>query len=124
MATVRQYEIDRIYNELFKRGIHLSLNLIGLIRKDAITLHRLFEHECNACTREKFLWESWGDYNIARKKQMEWVEKRQTQVLVRLKSRLESVDIPYYIQSDPRGCSLYLCTTSRENYHQEGIPVY
>lgn len=122
----RQQEITRIQEALFRYrpGHWFDFDFIGLIRKDAITLRRLFEYECNGCTREKFTWETFGHYDRARAIQMKWVEERQKQVLARLDRRLKEAGIPYYIQSDPRGCSLYLCTTSQGNYHQEGIPVY
>ncbi len=97
---------------------------IASIRRDAITLRKLFEHQCNGCLRDKLPNESWSDYDLNREAQMQWVDKRVDTIEKRIDKRCKEFNLPYYIQSDPRGCSLYLGTTSDSCYNVEGVAVY
>lgn len=97
---------------------------IASIRRDAITLRKLFEHQCNGCLRDKLPGESWSDYDLNREAQMEWVEKRVEVIEKRIDKKCKELNLPYYIQSDPRGASLYLGTNSDCNYNTEGVAIY
>lgn len=123
--TKTEQRINEIRVELKKKlNFDYSPIILRLIRKDALTLRRLFECSCNGCTREKLPSETWKQYDQARELQQAWIEKRIESVLKRLDRRLREYNIPYYIQSDPRGCSLYLATTSDNSYNTEGVAIY
>jgi len=94
--------------------------LEGLFR-DAKTLRRLYEHMCNGCTRDKAPQESWKAYDKARDGQMEWVDTRERVINKRIAKRLAGLSVDYYLQRDPRGGTLYLGTTSNNNYNAEGV---
>lgn len=94
------------------------------IRRDAITLRKLFEHSCNGCIREKHPLESWPAYDLSRIQQMAWVDKRIEAVEKRIAKRCKAIGISFYIQSDPRGCSIYLGTNDECRYNTEGIAIY
>lgn len=118
--------IDELCRELMKKhGLFLSLNDMQKIRRNAITLRKLFECECNAAIREKLPTETWDEYDKNRRDyQIPWIEKRQEAVLSLIKKTLEGSNIPFYVQGDCRGCSLYLGTTSESNYSSEGVAIY
>lgn len=121
MNTKLNEHIKELLKQTKKLGIDGTLVL--KLRRDAITLRRLYEYECNGCSREKFPHESWDDYCKHREEiQRPWIEKRIATVEKRIAKRCEG--IPYYIQSDPRGCSLYLGTTSESKYSTEGVAIY
>src|SRR3990167_1503775 len=54
-------------------------------------------------------------------------EKKQARLIAKAKELVERIDLIIYIQSDPRGCSLYLLDKSEtkpsENY-SSGIAIY
>ena len=119
------------YADLVRRlkngNINLQIDnpyLRSLVRL-AASMHKLLECECNGCTREKLPHESWNDYDEARRHQIEWVEQRQIKVLATIAKNVALLDLHYYIQSDPRGGTLYLSTTKLDqmNYHQMGVLI-
>jgi hypothetical protein len=95
---------------------HYDAVTVDKLRKTAITLRKIFECQCNGCTREKLPSESWKDYDIARINQMEWVEKRDTVLRKRIEKLADSIGLKFYIQGDPRGCSLYLSNFDKMNH--------
>lgn len=119
-------ERDReIANELSKKLERLILpSDILPLRLRAMKLRRLYEHQCNGCTREKFLFESWADYDQSRKQQIITVDKNVERITEQVKVICTQLDIPVYFQTDPRGCSLYLGTTNDSNYNTEGVAIY
>ena len=123
----RQERINTIIEQLVNHGVDsqdMPFEIVAKLRRDAITLRRLFECECNGCTRDPLKYESLENYDQARERQMEWVEKRIEQVKKRIARICKGLELTHFIQSDPRGCSLYLGTDSKENYHQEGVAIY
>ncbi len=104
---------------------HYDYNIINKIRKNSITLRRLFEYECNGCTREKLPFETWLDYDRAREYQMIWVEKRKQIILKRIEKLVSSIGLYLYIQSDPRGLPVYISVNplSNQSYHTNGVGV-
>lgn len=80
-------------------------NIKGLL-KDCITHHKLSEHRCNGCTREKFPAETWQQYDQARVEQQEWIEKRLEVVEARIIKRAALIGHRVYFQGDPRGCTV------------------
>lgn len=87
---------------------HYDAIIIDKIGRDAITLRRIYECQCNGCTRDKLPNESWSDYDKARELQMTWVDKREEVLTARIKKNAESVGLQVYFQGDPRGASVYL----------------
>lgn len=86
-------------------------------------LHKTFENDCNGCIREKYSFESWKDYDIDRERQMIENEIKQKTFLRRIKTYCESLGLNFYIQSDPRGNTLYVSKMeelNQENYHNKG----
>ena len=77
--------------------------------------------------RKYTLGESWAQYNAVQHNQMQWVEKRQKAVLKRIEKRIKDANLYHYIQSDPRGASLYISAITPltdQKYHTEGIAIY
>jgi hypothetical protein len=98
---------------------------IRSLKRHAITLHRLYEAECNGCTRDRLPWESYAQYDAARELQMEWVEKRIKAMQKLLRKHATSLGLHIYFQTDPRGCPVYVsnCPMSDQNYHTNGVAV-
>lgn len=96
--------------ESLKRQLlrHYDAILIDKIRRDAITLRKVYEGQCNGCTREKFMGESWVEYDKARESQIEWLEKREELLTKRIKKNADAIGLQVFFQSDPRGASVYL----------------
>lgn len=94
------------------------------LKRDAVTLGRLYEAGCNGCTREKLKRETWKEYDQARIGQIDWINKRVAQVENRIAKVCRALDIPFYLQTDPRGCSLYLGSDSDISYDTQGIAIY
>lgn len=112
-------------NEVSRKLERLILpTQIKPLRRAANLLRKLYEAECNGCTREKLSFESWEQYDKARDQQMLWVEKRVKAVETRIAKLCAELDIPFFLQTDPRGCSLYLGTTSDSRYNTEGVAIY
>ncbi len=89
-------------------------------------LHKTFENECNGCIREKFSFESWETYDKDREWQMLENEMQQKTYLMRIRSYCEMLGLHYYIQPDPRGCTLYVSkdnVLTDQNYHTMGEVV-
>lgn len=82
---------------------HIDAILIDKIRRDGVTLHRLYECACNGCTREKFSHESWEAYDKARVLQQEWIDQRIEKLESRIKKNAELAGLNLYLQTDPRG---------------------
>jgi len=84
---------DRELADMLSKSFNLLIlpSQIKPIRQAAITLHKLYEAECNGCTREKSPLESWTDYGLARIQQMKWVEKRIESVEARIKRQAKEL---------------------------------
>lgn len=115
--------VESLKRELLR---HYDAILIDKIRRDAITLRRLYECECNGCTRDKFSSETWAQYDKNREAQMAWVEKRVETVRSRIERNCEALGLYYYHQTDPRGCALYISNNpiSDNCYSTSAIAVY
>lgn len=126
--TKRDKEKQDMLRSCQKGGMDITLENLEQLCRDSRTLRKLFECECNGCTREKSPGESWQDYDVDREKQMEWVDKRQNVVLKRIAKRCAALGVDFYIQSDPRGCSLYISKPNsgmnNTNYSTTGVAIY
>lgn len=122
--TKTEKRIFEIQTELKRKGVELPFHTIQKIRRSAITLRKYFECSCNGCTREKLPFESWANYDKSRDAQMNWIEKRTDVLRNRIERECNAVNVPFYIQSDPRGCSLYLMTTDESRYNTQGVAIY
>lgn len=119
-------ELDReLANQASKRLKRLILpSELRPLRLLAIRLRRLFEYSCNGCTREKTHYESWKEYDAAREQQMIKVDRDIVRTEIKIAQICDDLKIPYYIQSDPRGCALYIGTSSDTSYNTEGVAIY
>lgn len=122
----RKEHIQQLTETLKNRhNITISTIEMDKLRRYSITLRKLYECSCNGCLREKAPFESWKEYDNNRNNhQMPWIEKRIEIMEKRIDKKCKELNIPYYIQSDPRGCSLYLCTTNQCTYSTEGLAIY
>ena len=122
----QEREILRLQEVAKKLGVRLETLL--KLRGKARTLRRYFEYQCNGCTREKLPFESWEEYDTARGRAMQWVEKRvaivEKQIEKLCKTPSPVLTLNYYIQRDPRGGTLYLAKDytllDSENYSTKG----
>lgn len=95
------------------------------LRRRATTLHKLLVCECNACTRDKLPHETWEAYDNNREKyQIPWIEKRLKAVMKTIDKACKEMDIKYYIQTDPRGSTLWIGSDNDDRYNTEGYCVY
>lgn len=120
----RWEHISDLHKQALHKGLNVDIFLIEKLRRDAITLQKMFEFECNGCTRDKMAHETWAQYDLIRDEQMKWVEKRQNAIIKRIKRRCEENHLLFYIQGDPRGCSLYIGTNDESNYSTQGVAIY
>lgn len=106
-------------------NVNVSVFEVEKLRRYSITLRKLYEMSCNGCIREKLNTETWKEYDDNRNNyQMPWIDNRITTLEKRIDKKCKELNIPYYLQTDPRGCSLYLCTTSQNTYSTEGLAIY
>lgn len=119
----RWTNLQRIAKEL---GLKPENPYLIALRRDAITLRRMYECECNGCTREKLPRETWQQYDAARLIQMEWVEKRIETLEKRIAKNCNTLGLHYYLQGDPRGCSVYVSKSEipRDDYSRNATGVY
>jgi hypothetical protein len=104
------------------------------IRRISMTLRRWYEHECNgAIQRDGDRGDGlpfWHNTDTGRK--ICRVPDRERGALKRLEKIMASYpNLKPYIQSDPRGCSVYLLRPddvpagkAADAYYSRGIPVY
>jgi hypothetical protein len=99
---------------------------LNKLRGLAVTLQKYFEYQCNGCTREKLSFESWQAYDVQRELQMEWVEKRIKQITKQIDKLSKELGLHYYIQTDPRGASLYVCNEPIDDntYNTQAVALY
>ena len=111
----KEEKLLKIINSLTVRGFTppnntpwiMHKNTLNLLRKDSIRLRRLFEKECNDSSKSPEYW-----------------NRLQEMTIIRISERCKKLNISYYIQTDCRGCALWLGTSSDTNYLSEGIPCY
>lgn len=122
--------IDEIRSELYRANytnapdwFQHGATLITL-RRTANRLRKLYEHSCNGCTRDKYQFESWSEYDKARELQMIKNDKAIERAEKRIKDLCDEIGMKFYIQSDPRGCALYLGTDSDTSYNTQGVAIY
>jgi hypothetical protein len=94
------------------------------LRQLAVTLGKYFECQCNGAIREKLKDETWQQYDNDRNNiQIPYIEKRIIHLEKLIDKKCKALNIPYYIQGDPRGLTLYLGTTSDTRYDTEGVAI-
>lgn len=103
------------------------------LRKIALTLHRWHEHECNGAIQRD---ETTGLpywYNTQSGKKVCKAPDREKGALARLNAIMARyLDMRAYVQSDPRGASLYILrprdiipgNADLSSYYNRGIAVY
>lgn len=127
MGTIYQ-KTGRIVSALTQQDSTKEYNwtILNKIRRDSITLRRLYECECNGCTRERPAGWSWSDYDKVRIIQMAWVEKRIEAVRSRIERNCKALGLHYYHQTDPRGCALYVSNNpiSDNSYSTSSVAIY
>lgn len=100
-------ELKQIDIDNFSRFI----NVFRVLQKISRQLHRSFENECN--------------YGLTLRQ-----EKRQENLIRKAEKLAKELGFELYVQSDPRGCALYLMAKesmnkgSSLNYYSDGIAVY
>lgn len=123
-GSKRYLELDQMHKDLSRKNIRIGLVYLADLARHAVTLRKLFEHECNGCTRDKLPGETWEQYDRARVDQLAWVEQRIEKERELISRKCAFLEVPYYIQGDPRGPSLYLGTSSSASYSTEGVAIW
>lgn len=104
------------------------------LRRISLTLHRWYEHECNGAIQRE------GDdgegrpywYNADTGRKLFPVADRERGAHKRLNKIMEAhKPLTYFLQTDPRGCALYILRPGDvpeggdpSAYYSRGIPVY
>ena len=52
-GSKRYLELDQMHKDLSRKNIRIGLVYLADLARHAVTLRKLFEHECNGCTRDK-----------------------------------------------------------------------
>lgn len=120
-------EQDRIEADKASRKLERLIlpTFFAQLRRRATTLHKLLLCECNACTRDKFIFESQEIYDRNRiDYQIPWIEERLKVVMNTIDKACKEMDIKYYIQTDPRGSTLWIGSDNDDRYNTEGYCVY
>jgi hypothetical protein len=86
--------------------------------KIAIKLHRHYIYACNGTTREKLNFENWNDYQTLMNNDLDRIEQVNDKLIDKLDQLTKKMNVNYFIQSDPRGGTLYLDTKeiNQSNY--------
>lgn len=109
-----------------RKRLHFEMDLkdIRSLRRASIPLRRIYTFDCNGCLRDQYSGESDHAYHESRNLQRAWIDKRMNQLETRIENICGIYGVPYYLQTDCRGTSLYLGTTSNTRYSTEGIPIF
>lgn len=124
-----EYEIIRSLYHAQDRGelppcnLMENLDVIHSLIRSSRRLRKLYEYECNGCTREKFPGESWESYDMARTEQMKYVDEAQERAQKRAMKLAEKLGLPIYFQGDPRGPSIYVGTKDDKDKGR-GVALY
>lgn len=115
------------FNSTVKNNILTSDKIDDFARlyRLAKKLHRTYEIDCNGCSREKFKFETWKQYDRAREEQLEKNELEQNRVEEKIRKLCNSLGIEHYLQRDPRGLPLYLSTEklSASDYNRNSVCI-
>ena len=118
-AIARYYKLD------LERLINIDdyARLYRLAKK----LHRCFEIDCNGTDRDKSKYETWEEYDIYRDNILSSNELLQGRIYSKIDKICKANNLNYYIQSDPRGGTLFVCDSNTEinqgNYNAVGIYI-
>jgi hypothetical protein len=125
MYTPISIHLDNLAFSLERKcNIKLTPKQLAPLRRLAITLHNYFTCQCNGAIREKLKDETWQQYDNDRNNiQIPYIEKRIAYFERLIATKCKYLNIPYYIQGDPRGLTLYLGTTSGTRYDTEGVAI-
>lgn len=107
-----------------KCNIKLTALQLKPLRKLAITLGHYLECQCNGATRKRLKGETAREYDDSRNNiQIPYIERRINHLEKLIDKKCSALNIPYYIQGDCRGLTLYLGITSDTRYDTEGVAI-
>lgn len=123
-----------LQQRLKRRGIVASFEQVNTLRRAELTLHHWYELECgdgnhhvswaierDEITDKPSMYYHYNDGETRRTP----IADRERGAERRIKSICEGLGVNYYIQSDPRGCALYVSTEpmTDSNYSSVGVAV-
>jgi hypothetical protein len=114
MYTKKEREAYNSYRKLVCSKLGISTNNYNYLRREAQSLHHLYEEHCNGTIKEELYEKLTNDLEKAIKKYL-------------LKLINEGIGFfYYYLQPDPRGGTLYLSKEKIDkiNYCSVGLLIY
>lgn len=123
--TTKKQRTEVLYR-LYEMGF--SASEADQLRRISMTLTRWFEAECNGEIQREEISDTPMRYvNPGMSDRCYRIPDRERGAMRRLRSIMaEHVDLRFYVQGDPRGCSLYIGPSwmNGSNYSITGVPVY
>lgn len=123
MASITEHDHRLAERVLFRTGLTISVIDINLLRHKASLLRLRFEYKTNGCTRSKLPFETYEEYDEQRKIQMDINGALIARTIASIEFICQRANVPFYIQKDCRGPSLYLGTNSDALYLTLGVAI-
>lgn len=125
----RETKKDRMkkdQNQLaLKTNRRIPLSSISKLATIGQKLRREYEIQCNGCSRDKFPWESWKQYDESRERQLEESNREIERLETLVAKTCNRLRLYYYLQTDPRGATLYVDSEEiPDNNYNRAICLY